>query len=203
MTNTPNAPRQPQPAARQQQTGGSLLNQMNARAVWEMLALTDTVIQFDIHALGKPLYDRIGIEMPEDTSDAEAVITALVSDKSLHEPLKARLDEAWESYQMCGAILVYNWREEVKQVMNMRLLAIRESPRFVRALDSLLVLNVLARARSSLLLATAPLALERPFLTRTLASDDPRLQKLVSVSHYIELPFFEPPPEPPAEEPAE
>ncbi len=48
-------------------------------------------------------------------------------------------------------------------------------PRLVCARRASLVLNVLARTRSQLLLASAPLALERAFLERELASDDPRL----------------------------
>jgi hypothetical protein len=202
MTNAPNSPPRQQPA-RPQQTGGALLNRMGARATSELLALNDTLIQFDIHALGKPMYDLIGIEMPEGIADAEAAIATLGKDKSLHEPLKATLNEQWETYRLRGAMLVYNWREEIKQAMNLRLSAIRSEPTFVRALDPLLVLNVLARSRSSLLLATAPLALERPFLARTLAADDTRLLKLVRGGAYTEFPLFEPPPpEPPPEEKA-
>lgn len=202
MTNTSNPQLRQQATRPQQQTNNTLLNRMGARVTWEMLTLTDTVIQFDLHALGKPLYDLIGIEMPNEVTDAESAITALENDRGLHDSLKAKLDEHWETYQLRGAIFVYNWREEVKQALNYRLLALQESANFVRALEPLLVLNVLARSRASLLLATAPLALERPFLTRTLGADDPRLLKLVSEGEHSELPLVEPPPEVPAEEKA-
>jgi hypothetical protein len=45
----------------------------------------------------------------------------------------------------------------------------------LQATNLLLVVNVLARTRGSVLLADADLALEAPFLARELASDDPRL----------------------------
>jgi hypothetical protein len=53
-------------------------------------------------------------------------------------------------------------------------------------------LNVLARARSQILLATSPPDLERPFLERDLAADDPRLIALACSTACAETPFESP-----------
>ncbi|MBW2397113.1 MAG: hypothetical protein JRG95_22925 [Deltaproteobacteria bacterium] len=51
-------------------------------------------------------------------------------------------------------------------------------PKILEATDEAFVVNVLARTRSGLLLGDAPLSLERGYLTRELATDDPRLVEL-------------------------
>lgn len=80
----------------------------------------------------------------------------------------AKLEAAWQSCGLRGVCHVYPWRESQA-----------ETPAVVvRVRDVRLVLNVLGRARSQLLLASAPLELEDGFLARELASDDPRLVAL-------------------------
>jgi hypothetical protein len=166
-----------------------------------MMPLADTMVCFDLNAPGQVMNNLLGLP-EEDEISIERIIQTLDGDKSLVERLKTQLDAVWESYNLRGALLVYTWRDDLKNAINLRLNAIKQPPLYLRALDPLLILNVLARSRTTLLLSGAPLALERPFLSRALASDDSRLLELVRLTGYVEEALFEPPP-PPPEEPDE
>jgi hypothetical protein len=166
-----------------------------------MMPLTDKMVCFDLNAPGQLMNDLLGLPSDEEIT-IERIIQTLDADKSLVEKLKTQLDAVWESYDLHGALMVYTWRDDLKQSLNQRLIAIKQPPIYLRALDPLLILNVLARSRTSLLLASAPLALERPFLSRALGTDDPRLLELVKLTGYVEEALFEPPP-PPPEDPDE
>ena len=85
---------------------------------------------------------------------------------------EAELDAAWAGYGLSGAVLVFPWHA--------RHAVVYERP--VDATDRLLVANVLARARSAVLLGRAPVILDREYLRRDLASDDPRLVALAEAS---------------------
>ena len=123
----------------------------------------------------------------------KTLISALEKDKSLTESLKAQLHEYWDQIQLTGAVHVYDWREEVKESAVRRLNAVKAPPNYVRASDPLLVLNVLARARSYLLISSAALALDRPFLERVVMTDDPRLLSF-GKSDFNSAPLIPPPP---------
>jgi hypothetical protein len=66
----------------------------------------------------------------------------------------------------------------------------RKPPTILRALDLLLVMNVLARTRSNILLKTAPLALEQQYLGQSLFTDDARLIALVQATGCVEEALF-------------
>jgi hypothetical protein len=123
---------------------------------------------------------------------AEQIIDALEIDRALVERLKPRLDAAWESYHLKGALLLYAWRDELRSAINGRLSALRQPTTYLLVVDPVLILNVLGRSRAGLLLAGAPLALDRVFLNRSMASDDHRLISLAQASGCVEMPIFEP-----------
>ena len=91
-----------------------------------------------------------------------------------------------EGYTLKGAMLVYPWEEERKQVILAHARTNNTRAVCLRAIDPLLVLNVLARARTNLLQPRAPLALEASYLERALITDDSRLLKLAQLTGYIE-----------------
>lgn len=209
MTNKPAAPPLPRPLQppptppppRPTPSSNPFANRLGARAEWQMMPLADKMVCFDLNAPGQLMNDLLGLPSDEEIT-IERIIQTLDADKSLVEKLKTQLDAVWESYDLHGALMVYTWRDDLKQSLNQRLIAIKQPPIYLRALDPLLILNVLARSRTSLLLASAPLALERPFLSRALGTDDPRLLELVKLTGYVEEALFEPPP-PPPEDPDE
>lgn len=204
MTNKPAAPplprplQPPPPPPRPAANPNPFTNRLGARAEWQMMPLADTLVCFDLNAPGQVLNDLLGLPRDEEVT-IDRILQTLDADKALAERLKTQLDAVWERYDLRGALLVYTWRDELKQSVNQRLIAVRQPPIYLRALDPLLILNVLARSRTTLLLAGAPLALERPFLSRALASDDSRLLELVKQTGYLEEALFEPPPPPPEE----
>ena len=86
--------------------------------------------------------------------------------------LEAELDAAWAGYGLTGAALVFPWHARHTVVYR----------RPVTATDRLLVVNVLARARTAVLLGRAPVVLGHEYLRRDLASDDPRLVALAEAT---------------------
>jgi len=86
----------------------------------------------------------------------------------------ARARRAWREAPFGGAVLVFSWLDAAASPPGDR-------PRVeVRvATDPPTVLNVLGRARGSLLLPRWPLSEDPAHLLRSLASDDPRLVALV------------------------
>lgn len=77
------------------------------------------------------------------------------------------LQRYWEGLDLVGAAMIFPWREEhgAHPCLDVR--------------HPLLVLNVLARTRSTLLMARSPLDLGVECLDRTLVSADPALIALV------------------------
>lgn len=152
---------------------GSLGARFGAKALWEILSLTDALVSFELAAVAESLVKAF--DLPPDVPPVEAFLSKMEKNKPFAEALRARLDEEWQSFDLHGAFLVYNWRDELKQAVNVRLTAVKEPAVYTLVRDPFFALNVLGRARTTLLLATAPLALERPFLTRSLVCDDTRL----------------------------
>ena len=165
---------------------GSLGTRFGSRAVWEILPLNDTLVCFDLPAVADALLAQHHLPSPENVEPSDAFLTALEAQKALADVLKTALDDEWETYHLRGAVLVYAWREDIRQAVSARLTAIKAPGTYIRSLDPLLVINVLARARTSLLLANAPLALERPFLSRAILSDDQRLVNLARSKPFSE-----------------
>jgi len=81
--------------------------------------------------------------------------------------LVKRLERFWEDLDLVGASMIFPWREELG------------AHPCLEARNPLLVLNVLARTRSTLLMARSPLDLGVECLERTLVSTDPALVALV------------------------
>ena len=88
------------------------------------------------------------------------------------EGTDAALDAAWIGYGLTGAALVFPWSARHAVIYD----------HAFTATDRTLVLNVLARARATVLLGAAPAVLDSEYLRRDLASDDPRLVALVEAT---------------------
>lgn len=139
----------------------------------DILPLGDAIVRFDLAAIASALAEpsiwhtatAIAEGDPralEDSADADSLAA-----------LTCCLDQAWQECGLQGAVHIYPW-STASTVAGEKQLTV------LRATDPALVINVLARSRSQLLLPSMPLALESRFLTRELATDDPRLAELVT-----------------------
>jgi hypothetical protein len=165
---------------------------------WEIIPVQDSITRFTLQPMIAEAYALAGILLPPlsreaaspdapEMSEAQRIATfceALARDAALEAALKEKLDAAWHETGFSGAALTYLWREEVRVALLTQLRATGAPMLIAEASDPLLVLNVLARARSAVLMAGAPAVLEKGFLNRTLTSDDPRLAALVAASGY-------------------
>lgn len=163
-------------------------NRPGSRAEFSILATGDKLVRFDLNCIDSAQIDSA---LPTGLS-AEQIIDILETDRALVERLKLRLDAAWESYHLIGALLFYPWRDELRSAVNGRLSALKQPTTYLLVTDPVFILNVLGRSRAGLLLANAPLALDRVFLNRSMASDDPRLIPIAQAGGCVETPIFEP-----------
>jgi hypothetical protein len=165
----------------------------------DIVPLAGTLVRFDLNGLGASLCRLLGIKGSGE--EREAAIQAIETDENLRASLAKKLDAAWEVYGFQGAALIYPWHEGLQQAIATRTLDAfpGSAPAYLRALDPFLVLNVLARARSQILLANLPPDLERAFLERSLAADDPRLIELTCGTACAEVSFEQQFQETPAE----
>ncbi|GAB4524931.1 MAG: hypothetical protein OHK0046_40140 [Anaerolineae bacterium] len=178
-------------------------NQVN----WSMLPMERTLARFELRGLGDPFYRLLGHPLSTEYGDSRVVSRVLEEGGEAVAELELLLNTAWDTYNLVGATLVYNWAvkpwEGIAQPTpmpfdndqqyqddddNQKKTETPQTPPFrvVRAIDLQLVLNVLARARTQLLLATAPLVFSQQYLNRALVTDDPRLVALVLATGCLE-----------------
>ncbi|MFZ4813762.1 MAG: hypothetical protein ACOYL5_04445 [Phototrophicaceae bacterium] len=169
------------------------------------------VVRFDLNGLGDPFYRLMGKPMNSEFSQLHPLAQTLERGGEPVEALRALLNEVWAGYSLRGAALVYNTSFNVNRAMaeafpmpgnvaqnppkkdddddtpawlgnnnpNNRRQPVVER---WRAIDLALTLNVLARARTQVVLMGAPLVFGTNYLTRSLVTDDPRLVALAKAS---------------------
>ncbi len=187
---TPTTP--PRPNALGSRLGPTKLN-------WRIMPVGQQLVRFDLNGLGDPFYRLLGKRLTIDFGDPQALYNAFDERSDDVQEMIVRLDEAWNDYQLRGAILLYPWNRDLPQTLVGRIPNDddtqpdenydddkRPSPVILRAFDVLLVMNVLSRTRANILLKNAPLALERQYLSQSLYSDDQRLIALVQATGCIE-----------------
>lgn len=181
------APR-PAPTPRTPYTPGSSLSSRfgPARTTWEILPYSPVIARFSLEGLGGSLQRILGSGLIDNIGTYEAIIHSIEKNKDAMSALVASLETIWSGYALTGAILVHPWEQDTKQVVLAHAKIANIKAMCLRALDPLLVLNVLARSRTNLLQPRAPLALEQAYLERSLITDDVRLVKLVQSSGYFE-----------------
>lgn len=181
------APR-PAPTPRTPYTPGSTLASRfgPARTAWEILPFGTVVVRFSLEGLGGSLQRILGDDISENVGTYESIIHSIEKNRDVMNALVAKLETAWESYALTGAVLVRPWEQDTHMVILAHAKIANVKAMCLRALDPLVVLNVLARSRANLLQPRAPLAIEQAYLERSLISDDPRLVKLVQGSGYFE-----------------
>ncbi len=211
-TNNTPPPSRFQPGNTNTNQNGGLFNRVNngnQPLSWMCTPINTTVVHFDLRGLGDPFYRLLGKPINADYGDPLKFSEMLEQGGEAALTLESMLEENWIQYELMGAVLVYPWNaniwKSIARPVPMPVLAdlelddspnqaqnqTEQEPRIkcLRALDLSLVLNVLARARTQILLSSSPLILNRQLLMRSLVSDDPRLIDLARATGFIEEPL--------------
>lgn len=162
-----------------------------------LLPIYKVAVRFELKGLGDPFYRLLGHEVNTEYGDSRVVARKLEQGGEDVEALRAVLDSAWGKYPLEGAVILYPMEHEnlIKQLNAPNVMPKKENffddddddkkeeqpkpaMKVIRALDPILVLNVLARARTQVLLKTSPLVLSQQYLNRAIVTDDPRLVAL-------------------------
>lgn len=162
-----------------------------ARTTWEIFPFSSMIVRFSLDGLGGSLGHILGGSVAENIGTYDTIIQTIERNHEAIAALSASLETAWETYALKGAVLVYPWEQDSQQVILANARVTNMKAVCLRALDPLLVLNVLARSRTNLLQPRAPLALEQAYLERSLFTDDARLVRLVQSTGYFEEPIPE------------
>ena len=201
--NNPQSPA-PQPAPRPGSRLGGLARRQQINSA--IFPIHNTAVHFELEGLGDPFYKVLGQPLNIDYGDSKAVTRVLEEAGETVTELTDKLNTTWEGYAIQGAMMVYRWDAKAwGEMATLPLIPGQDSNLFesdddsekptsevtpnytcLRALDLQLVLNVLARARTQVLLANAPLVFSQQYLNRSLVTDDPRLVKLVRATGYIQ-----------------
>jgi len=191
----------PPPASpRSSSLGGSRLGP--TKMDWRIVPVTNLLVRFDLDGLGDPFYRVLGKRLTVDYGDPDAMTKAIEAGGADVEEMVVRLDAVWDEYKLQGAVLLYRWTKDLRYTLTGRINNgdeledgepqdsyeddRRKPPTILRALDLLLVMNVLARTRANILLKNAPLALERQYLSQSLFADDPRMISLAHATGCVE-----------------
>jgi len=190
----------PPTSPRSSSLGGSRLGP--TKMDWRIIPVTSLLVRFDLDGLGDPFYRVLGKRLTVDYGDPEAVTKAIEAGGADVEEMAVRLDAAWDDYKLQGAVLLYRWTKDLRYPLTGRIISgdeleegetpdtyeddKRKPPTILRALDLLLVVNVLARTRANIILKNAPLALERQYLGQSLFTDDARMISLAHATGCVE-----------------
>ncbi|MCS7072107.1 MAG: hypothetical protein NZM00_11415 [Anaerolinea sp.] len=175
----------PPPPSRPASTGFPA--RLGVRTVEYLLPAHDTVARIDLRLIGTALYDLLDVQVVDfDPHDIDRLIKILETDRQSAEQLHQQADTYWERHIWKGVVQVYAWNDAVLNTVQTRLTLIQDPQMIVHVTDPLLAINLLGRTRGSLLLPRAPLALERAYLERSIACDDPRI---ISLALYVGCPY--------------
>lgn len=167
---------------------------------YSVIPAGQTVMRFQLKGLGDPFHRLLGDPLNLDYGTPQKAAEALHNDVSLRDRVTVLLDEAWERYQMVGAMLLTPY-DVASRVYTSPLHPVPlpdededntiPSPglprcELVRAIDVALVLNILARVRDGILVAETPLALEPAFLDKIWVASDARLVALGQATGSLE-----------------
>lgn len=203
-TTTPSRFGTPQPTPASSPFGSRLPRFGRANLEWTVLPLTEAAIHVTLEGIGDPFHRILGKPLNLAYGQPEKVIEVLQEDAELLAELSAALDTAWETYQFKGATILYPWDENVRAAFTQPIQPVLPPPAkeekkaddseeadfeveenapellrpqvaCFRLIDPSFILNILARARTNVLVGNTPLALEPAFLQQSYICDDARL----------------------------
>ena len=174
-----------------------------------------TLVRFSMQGMGDPFYRLLGhqLAIDADLSDPAELAAVLQKGGEHVDALTAKLDSAWEGYNLNGAALVFDERQDTLNALlkptpmpppmqqpDAKKKSDSDDDDYIdddddsdkpdwleqsdykverlRSIDLMLTLNVLARSRSQVLVARAPVVYGLEYLTRSIITDNPRLVAL-------------------------
>jgi hypothetical protein len=172
----------------------------NNEVVSVITPLERTSVRFELRGLGDPFYRILGHDMTPEYDNIRKLTAALAEENENTAALLEKLEAQWASFNLKGAMLMYFMDGDMRRTLRKptpmpdpkkslpdwlggddddddnakQPVAVAELTA-LRAIDAALVLNVLARARSQVLLAEAPPVMATSYLSRSIVTDDPRL----------------------------
>jgi hypothetical protein len=171
---------------------------------YALLPLRGLAIRFELKGLGDPFYRLLAHDVNAENSDSRLVVRKLEQGGDDVKAIQALLDNAWEKYAFKGAAMVYPMENEalIKQLNAPNVMPKKdifdddddsekkEEPpkpavKILRAIDMVLVLNILGRARTQVLIGTSPMMFNQHYLNRAIVTDDPRLVALAMATGVI------------------
>lgn len=171
---------------------------------WRIIPVQKAAVRFDMFGLGDPFFRVLGQPINPDYADLGKLVAAMEKGGEMVDALKAALDAAWARFNLKGAAMIYKWQASQWRVIshpttnkprdddrddddNSTPAPSHGKPIYpcYRAIDPLLVMNVLARARTQLLIANAQPIFNFEYLNASIYTDDPRLIKLAMGTGYL------------------
>lgn len=176
---------------------------------WTVMPLARAAVHITLSGLGDPFQRLLGKPLNAKMGSVRHVVAALQKDKALHDELEVVLDQVWQNYGFEGAALLFPWDDEVRKPYAHPIHPQLPQPQpqedasdddaeeetveqftlsteCLRAIDLAFVLNILGRARSNVVVANTPLALEPAFLQQDFICDDPRIVAIARATGAIE-----------------
>jgi hypothetical protein len=88
-----------------------------------MVPITRTLVRFELRGLGDPFHRLLGHPLKVEYGDMKALLKAIEKGGEAVDALRAHLETAWEGYALSGAILMYQWRDDLKNAVIARVSA--------------------------------------------------------------------------------
>lgn len=171
---------------------------------YALLPLRGLAVRFELKGLGDPFYRLLGHDVNAENSDSRLVVRKLEQGGADVKSIQALLDGAWEKYAFKGAAMIYVIENEalIKQLNAPSFMPKKDifeddddsdkkdeppkpAVKVLRAIDMVLVLNVLGRARTQVLIGSSPMMFNQHYLNRAIVTDDPRLVALAMATGVI------------------
>ncbi len=146
---------------------------------WEILPLSSNVAVFGLEGVADGLLTLLGGGLHSYASGLglAALLAEAASDPARGPALFQKLDESWSASGVRGAALLRAFEASAAGADSARTER-RAHLHRLRALDPLLVLNVLSRTQAGLMVARMQPCFDAELLSRVLESDDPQLLAL-------------------------
>lgn len=190
------------------------INRFGASEVaWIIAPVNTTFVRFDLNGLGDPFHRVLGTNLDLNHADPANFAKTLEAGGKLVDDITQRLNSSWNDYNMQGAVMMFPWDLMLKGIVahlpelqqntsipnpfekandtnkDEEEIDLPSSGMCLRALDMMLIINILGRTKSNILLGNSQLILEDTFINRSLVTNDPRLVQLAQATGCIEEHF--------------
>jgi hypothetical protein len=92
---------------------------------WDFVPVATTLVRFDMRGLGDPFHRLLGHPLNIDYGDVKNLSKVLEKGGENVDQLRQHLENAWATYGLSGAVLIYNWSDGAKNAIAARATADR------------------------------------------------------------------------------